>query len=119
MNRMPSVSADVLSRVPLRKAVKIPATLICFSHLRWDFVYQRPQHLLSRFANDTDVFYVEEPMYGDWQPHYVITEKAHNLHVVVPHLPEGRAPEMVEALQRELLDDFLAGKNMLDTAFWY
>jgi UDP-galactopyranose mutase len=25
-------------------------TLVCFSHLRWDFVYQRPQHLMSRFA---------------------------------------------------------------------
>ena len=25
-------------------------TLLCFSHLRWDFVFQRPQHLMSRFA---------------------------------------------------------------------
>ena len=24
--------------------------LICFSHLSWKFVYQRPQHLLSRFT---------------------------------------------------------------------
>ena len=33
-----------------------PATrdLICFSHLRWDFVYQRPQHLLSRLARTAD-----------------------------------------------------------------
>lgn len=25
-------------------------TLIVFSHLRWHFVYQRPQHLLTRLA---------------------------------------------------------------------
>jgi UDP-galactopyranose mutase len=25
-------------------------TLVCFSHLRWNFVFQRPQHLMSRFA---------------------------------------------------------------------
>ena len=35
--------------------------LIVFSHLRWDFVYQRPQHLLSRLARDRRVFYFEEP----------------------------------------------------------
>ena len=27
-------------------------TLVCFSHLRWNFVFQRPQHLMSRFAED-------------------------------------------------------------------
>ena len=26
------------------------ASLICFSHLRWDFVFQRPQHLMVRAA---------------------------------------------------------------------
>jgi UDP-galactopyranose mutase len=37
--------------------------LVCFSHLRWDFVYQRPQHLLSRFAKYGRVFYFEEPVF--------------------------------------------------------
>src|SRR4051794_22518239 len=36
--------------------------LICFSHLRWDFVLQRPHHLLSRFATASRVFYIEEPL---------------------------------------------------------
>ena len=35
---------------------------ICFSHLRWDFVFQRPQHLMSRFARDMAVIYWEEPV---------------------------------------------------------
>ena len=35
--------------------------IICFSHLHWDFVYQRPQHLLTRFAKKNRVFYFEEP----------------------------------------------------------
>jgi hypothetical protein len=25
-------------------------TLIVFCHLRWDFVFQRPQHLMTRLA---------------------------------------------------------------------
>ena len=39
-----------------------PNTLICFSHLRWNFVFQRPQHLMSRFARTMNVIYWEEPM---------------------------------------------------------
>src|ERR1700710_1983870 len=58
-----SIASGVFSRRPLAKSVEA-TTLICFSHLRWDFVYQRPQHLMSRFASQSRVFYVEEPVYG-------------------------------------------------------
>src|SRR5437764_199769 len=37
--------------------------IVCFSHLRWNFVYQRPQHLLSRFAKNSRVFFIEEPVW--------------------------------------------------------
>jgi UDP-galactopyranose mutase len=37
-------------------------TIVCFSHLRWDFVYQRPQHLLSRLARQHRVVFIEEPV---------------------------------------------------------
>jgi hypothetical protein len=37
--------------------------LVCFSHLRWDFVWQRPQHLLSRAAQHYRILFVEEPMF--------------------------------------------------------
>ena len=37
--------------------------LLCFSHLRWDFVWQRPQHVISRLARDREVFFVEEPLF--------------------------------------------------------
>src|SRR5262245_45536302 len=39
--------------------------IICFSDRRWDFVYQRPQHLLSRCARDRRVFFVEAPVFSD------------------------------------------------------
>jgi UDP-galactopyranose mutase len=39
--------------------------LLCFSHLRWDFVWQRPQHVISRLARDREVFFVEEPLFED------------------------------------------------------
>ena len=40
------------------------APLVCFSHLRWDFVWQRPQQLMTRFARDRRVYFVEEPVYA-------------------------------------------------------
>lgn len=46
---------------PLRaSATGSPAPILCFSHLRWDFVTQRPQHLMRRFAQGRRVFFVEE-----------------------------------------------------------
>ena len=45
-----------------REAISPRATLLCFSHLRWDFVFQRPQHLLSRAAGTMQVIYWEEPI---------------------------------------------------------
>ncbi|HLI84967.1 MAG TPA: FAD-dependent oxidoreductase [Bryobacteraceae bacterium] len=38
--------------------------ILTFSHLRWDFVYQRPQHLLSRLASSHRVIFVEEPQFS-------------------------------------------------------
>src|SRR4051812_38906957 len=47
--------------------------IIVFSHLRWNFVFQRPQHLLSRLARGRRVLFIEEPVRGDgtdhWQKH--------------------------------------------------
>ncbi len=40
-------------------------SLIVFSHLRWDFVFQRPQHLMQRLARDWRIYFFEEPTRGD------------------------------------------------------
>lgn len=119
MNNVPSGAAELLRHVETPTAT-LPANLICFSHLRWDFVYQRPQHLLSRFAADTTVFFIEEPMFSDTdRPHYVFSEKQPGLCVVVPHLPHGLDEAGVNAELANLLDGFVGTKNLNDTAFWY
>ena len=64
--------------------------LLCLSHLRWDFVWQRPQHLLSRAARDFNVVVFEEPMWRDGvAPHLEITKRAGGIRVAVPVLPHG------------------------------
>ena len=42
--------------------------IVAFSHLRWDFVFQRPQHLMSRLARRSPVLFVEEPVFDAGPP---------------------------------------------------
>jgi UDP-galactopyranose mutase len=63
--------------------------LLCFSQLRWDFVYQRPQHLMTRAARDRRVWYVEEPVFEDGPPRLVVEPGDAGVHVLRPVLPHG------------------------------
>ncbi len=97
----------------------LPA-VVCFSHLRWDFVYQRPQHLLSRFAKHSPLFFVEESLFDDSpEPWLYRSERTHNLTVVVPHLPQGLSPDEVIEAQRQLLENFFEEQQLEEYIFWY
>ena len=94
--------------------------LVCFSHLRWDFVYQRPQHLLSRYAQERRVFYVEEPIFDNGSMYLEITQRDCGVHVVVPHLPEGLRSEIaLEAVQRGMIDKMFKEHAISDCVLWY
>ena len=60
--------------------------IVCFSHLRWNFVYQRPQHLISRFTRKNRVFFIEEPIFHGDGDQLKISVSEENVTVVVPHL---------------------------------
>ena len=60
--------------------------LIVHSHLRWDFVWQRPQQILSRLAANHPVLFIEEPMAGE-APGLDVSEPVANVVRVVPRLP--------------------------------
>lgn len=62
-------------------------TIIVFSHLRWDFVWQRPQQLLSRLAQHFAVVFVEEPVYEPGAARLEITTPVANVRVCRPHTP--------------------------------
>jgi glycosyltransferase involved in cell wall biosynthesis len=93
--------------------------LVCFSHLRWNFVYQRPQHLLSRFAKQFKVFVVEEPIFDATENYLDVSPSGENLWVVVPHLREGLKEEEVIAHQKELLSNLFIEQNITKYFFWY
>lgn len=94
--------------------------LVCLSHLRWDFVYQRPQHLLSRCAKERRVFFVEEPIFSADSPWRLdVSVRESGVWVVVPHLSEGLSQDTVEATLKGMLDDLLAKAQIRDYLLWY
>lgn len=111
--------------------------LLCLSHLRWDFVYQRPQHLLSRAARQRRVFFVEEPVFIDGSAGLDVSKRQEGLYVVTPQLPkawslsksvvERLQPQFVDeayrtevnVLQRRFLDELIATFAITRYALWY
>jgi glycosyltransferase involved in cell wall biosynthesis len=81
-------------------------------------VFQRPQHLLSRFAKEARVFYFEEPVWSDDGPRLTL-RLDDGVRVVVPHLPPALSPEEQAAAQKALLDDVLRAYHVQRYISWY
>jgi UDP-galactopyranose mutase len=102
-----AASTDVAS------SLSLPAghSLICFSHLRWNFDFHRLQYLMSRFARSGRVVYWEEPEEAtpECEPALGVRTCAETgVVIVTPSLPEPMKPEDRYAALRTLLNDFLA-----------
>jgi UDP-galactopyranose mutase len=101
---------------------RLPENLICFSHLRWDFVFQRPQHLLTRFSKEFNVYFFEEPI-ADVSPteqsYLAISKRDDKFSVLVPHVHANLSKKEVVQLQKEMLGMFLKDKKLSDFIFWY
>jgi glycosyltransferase involved in cell wall biosynthesis len=94
-----------------------PNDLVCLSHLRWNFVYQRPQHLMTRYGRSRRVFYVEEPLATPEGPaRYEVRQVAQGVRTFTPLLPPGTDPLRA---QRELLDGLLAEFDVQLPVLWY
>jgi UDP-galactopyranose mutase len=95
--------------------------LIVFSHLRWGFVYQRPQHLLSRLSRTFNVVYVEEPVRGEGEPRLQKVVHGPGLDVLVPHTPID-APGFHDdqlSLLRPMLANYLLEHGIKDYLVWF
>jgi UDP-galactopyranose mutase len=115
----PSVASTVVQPIALRRTGF--DTLICFSHLRWDFVFQRPQHLMTRFARSHNVVIWEEPETSKdgATTLNVRPAKEENITVVTPQLPDEVTGEAREQALRTLLDSFIADRKIVDPVVWY
>lgn len=108
-----------MSHPPARPPLPV---LLVFSHLRWGFVYQRPQHLLSRLAGRWRVLFVEEPIPSDGEPRLDCQEVSPELTVLTPRSPVA-APGFHDdqiSVTAGLLGEYLAEHQLrVDIAWLY
>ena len=106
--------ANATSTTKLRPgALRADAIVLCFSHLRWDFVLQRPQHLMGRFALERDVIYWEEPLATGSEP-WVDLRTCPRTGVIVatPMLADGIDGAQRQQVLEALLADTVAGRTI-------
>jgi UDP-galactopyranose mutase len=97
--------------------------IVCMSHLRWDFVFQRPQHLMTRLARHHRVFFVEEPREGDGPARLETRVAEGGVRVVVPVLPRSAGDGADGASGRDavmaaLLSGLLEAEEIRRFVFW-
>lgn len=95
-------------------------TLIVFSHLRWNFVFQRPQHLLTRLAQHYQIIYVEEPMHTDALPYVQFEALTTGVSLLVTHINDeswGFSDANIKVIGPMLVD--WIGANALDLSEGY
>ncbi len=95
--------------------------LLCLSHLRWDFVFQRPQHLMTRAAATYDVLYLEEPTIGDpgTTPRLDLRPAAAGVEVACAVLPPGMDAAAVDTAQQALLGALLESRGATVSVAWF
>lgn len=92
--------------------------IVCFSHLRWDFVYQRPNHLMARAARSHRVFFVEEPV-AEGTKTGVETDRREGLTIVRPVVPAGMPTLQANAASHEQLTRYLLRDVGHGPWLWY
>lgn len=102
----------------------IPPRLLCFSHLRWGFVRQRPQHLLTRFTQDFSVFFVEEPDFVDQESAELRVVRDSDVTILTPLLPANlKLPwgfnSRTNPLIRQLLADAFTEPASVRDVLWF
>ncbi len=106
---LPSAS-DASARIPL----------VVFSHLRWGFVFQRPQHLLTRLARRFDVFFVEEPVFRDGEPRLQCVQQAPGVQVLTPFtdVPSAGFHDDQMPVLKSLVADFMIERRLAEPLVW-
>jgi beta-glucosidase/6-phospho-beta-glucosidase/beta-galactosidase/glycosyltransferase involved in cell wall biosynthesis len=69
--------------------------IIVFCHLRWGFVWQRPQQFVSRYAKKHPVLFIEEPLFDlkDVDARLFLHRVMPNVVVACPHFRESDAKD--------------------------
>jgi UDP-galactopyranose mutase len=95
--------------------------LVAFSHLRWDFVFQRPQHIMTRIGRERLVLFVEEPVVRPGAPPSLEIETVSpGVRVARPSLPMNGTPfgDSQQRALHELLQEQMDRDRWTSHAAW-
>jgi glycosyltransferase involved in cell wall biosynthesis len=111
---------NVLENANLIRPLDDSPTILCFSHLRWNFVFQRPQHILTLASKSNRIIYFEEPIFEDiCEAQVRSTAVTPSITVITPILPNGTDPLDAQAAQRRFVDLLVAGTPQGRLTTWY
>jgi UDP-galactopyranose mutase len=98
----------------------LPGFAVCFSHLRWDFVFQRPQHLISRLSADMAVLFWEEPVEADVPvAELELLPRGKRVTVARLRVPASMPPAARAAAQRAHLEAHLRALGVARPLLWF
>jgi glycosyltransferase involved in cell wall biosynthesis len=120
------LTEEMVESAPSGSALEPSMGIVAFSHLRWSFVWQRPQQFLSRFAEMHPVLFIEEPFY-DLEPGQEPTLELQEAHdgviVAIPHLRNGDrwedSHEEIRKLARKAIDSINQEGQFDEPILWY
>lgn len=93
--------------------------IVVFSHLRWDFVFQRPQHIMTGLAANYRIIFIEEELISENEDRYTIKNVASNIWVIQPYLQERNHINNTQSRMRVVLDTILEELAITDYIAWY
>ena len=93
--------------------------LICFSHLRWNFVYQRPQHLLSRFSKYYTTYYIEEFIFSDEEDGCIFYTTEENVVVVTPQINHNVVGNSDDIRKMDVIMNLFNDEGIDNYILWY
>jgi len=128
----PGISAQAAAGTTARNAAAASTGtgrygIVVFSHLRWGFVWQRPQQFLSRFAKKHRILFVEEPIFdlpASAEPRIDYHKVMPNVTVLAPHFPPAwsrsrNLPQMLRSMTRQGIEALNEDGDFDRPLLWY
>ncbi|WP_288434315.1 glycosyltransferase family 1 protein [uncultured Deinococcus sp.] len=104
--------------MPVSSVSSESPALLVLAHLRWDFVFQRPQHLMTRAAHSRAVYYIEEPIFGEFDDHLRQRRDESGVTVCTPYVRVGFSPAESQARTARLLAGLVEAEGLGTYDLW-
>ncbi len=104
--------------MPVSSVSSESPALLVLAHLRWDFVFQRPQHLMTRAAHSRAVYYIEEPIFGEFDDHLRRRRDESGVTVCTPYVRVGFSPAESQARTARLLAGLVEAEGLGTYDLW-